>query len=78
MNKIDKGEKYIEQIPRLKKWINECICCHRKGYKPELPENISVTDGSLDVYYIKKYFKPLFVNKDGLCDVCVKILNKKM
>ncbi|MDE6442402.1 MAG: hypothetical protein K2L12_06610 [Clostridia bacterium] len=76
MGKKDYGEKYIEQIPRLKKWINECICCHKKGYKPNLPEKISSVDGSLDVYFIKKYFKPLSINQDGLCDVCAKFFNK--
>ena len=28
-------------------------------------------------YFIKKYFKPLSLNEDGLCPQCEKILNKK-
>ena len=72
------GEKYINKFPKLKKWINECNCCHNKGYNPEIPDKITETEGSLEVYYIKKYFKPLYINKDGLCEVCERIsLNKK-
>ena len=75
MRKEDKGENYIKTYPYLKKWINECLCCHRKGYSPDLPDKISVVDGSLEVYFIKKYFKPLNINEQGLCAVCDKLLN---
>lgn len=75
MGKQNNGEEYIKQFPKLKKWINECICCHCKGYKPDLPDKITVVDGSMEVYFIKKYFKPLKVNDKGLCDVCEKVLN---
>lgn len=74
--KNNKGEEYINAFPKLKKWINECLCCHEKGYNPSIPEIITTVDGSLEVYYIKKYFKPLLINKDGLCPQCEKILNK--
>lgn len=76
MKKENKGEKYIDTFPNLRKWINECVCCHRKGYKPELPETISIVEGAQDVFYLKKYFKPLSINEQGLCEVCEKILNK--
>lgn len=26
----NEGEKYINFFPKLKKWINECLCCHEK------------------------------------------------
>ncbi|MDE7083177.1 MAG: hypothetical protein K2O89_05690 [Clostridia bacterium] len=77
MKKENKGENYIAAFPNLKKWINECVCCHRKGYNPELPEKISIVEGALDVYYLKKYFQPLHINEQGLCEVCEKILNSK-
>ena len=69
----DEGEAYITAIPRLRKWINECAMCHRKGYRPDLPDRISVVEGSQDVYYIKKYFRPLELNEEGLCEVCAKL-----
>lgn len=73
----ESGEDYISQFPKLKKWINECALCHKKGYNPSLPDQISVVDGAQDVFYIKKYFKPLKINEDGLCDVCEQLMNRK-
>lgn len=75
--KGNEGEEYINAFPKLKKWINECVCCHGKGYNPLMPDKITTVDGSLEVYFIKKYFKPLSLNEDGLCPQCEKILNKK-
>ena len=54
--KGNEGEKYINAFPKLKKWINECLCCHEKGYNPSMPDKITTVDGSLEVYFIKKYF----------------------
>ena len=51
--KGNEGEEYINAFPKLKKWINECLCCHEKGY------NL------------------LFVNEEGLCSQCEKILKNK-
>lgn len=77
IKKHDQGEEYINKFPKLKKWINECLCCHKKGYNPSMPAKITVVDSSLETYYVKKYFKPLSVNKDGICEQCQKILNLK-
>ena len=77
MKTTNKGDEYISAFPKLKKWINECTCCHDKGYDPSMPEKITVIEGSLEVYYIKKYFKPLSINEHGLCVQCEKILNRK-
>jgi len=38
---------------------------------------VAAKQGSLEVYYIKKYFKPLSLNQDGLCPQCAKVLNKE-
>lgn len=70
MKKSNKGEEYLKKCPKLKKWINECSLCHSKGYKPSMPDKITNVEGSLEVYYLKKYFKPLSINKDGLCPFC--------
>ncbi len=77
MKKNNKGEEYINAFPKLKKWINECLCCHEKGYNPSMPDKITTVDRSLEVYYIKKYFKPLSVNEEGLCSQCEKIFKNK-
>lgn len=72
--KIDHGEEFIRQYPKLGKWINECLCCHKKGYKPDMPDKITVVESSLEVYFIKKYFKPLSLNSNGLCSQCENVL----
>ena len=76
MNKKNEGEEYLKKFPKLNKWINECICCHNKGYNPNIPDQIS-KEGSLSVYYIKKYFKPLKINEEHLCENCEKLLKNK-
>ena len=48
-----------------------------KAINPDMPDKITEIDGSLEVFYIKKYFKPLFINKDGICETCEKVLLKK-
>ncbi|MCR5309127.1 MAG: hypothetical protein K6E21_03350 [Bacilli bacterium] len=77
MKKSDRGEDFLNAHPKFRKWINECKCCHCKGYKLEMPDKITVVEGSLEVYYIKKYFKPLELNEDGLCETCAKFFPKK-
>ena len=74
MEKCNKGEKYIKKFPKFKKWINECPCCHRKGYNPDMPDKITTIDGSLEVYFIKKYFKPLQLSENGLCPQCERVI----
>lgn len=76
MNK-DRGEEYITAFPRFRKWINECLCCHKKGYDPNMPEHIGDTDDNLGAYFIKKYFKPMPVNAMGLCPQCEKFFIDK-
>ena len=50
----DEGEEYITAIPRLRKWVNECAMCHRKGYRPDILDRISVTEGALDTIFYQK------------------------
>lgn len=76
MQKSNKGEEYINAFPQLKKWINECTLCHKKGYSPLMPQKITTVDGSLEVYYIKKYFSPLPLSENGMCEQCEKAFKK--
>lgn len=65
----NKGESYINCYPGLKKWINECAACHRKGYSLSIPDRINDT---AKIEYIKKYFQPLALDANGLCEQCAK------
>lgn len=71
-----KGTDYIEKFPKFKKWINECRCCHKEGYAPDMPEHIGGEYSMAAGQIRKKLFSPLIINSDGLCEVCEK-LNKK-
>ena len=73
VKRLNQGEEYIEAFPKFKKWINECACCHSKRYDPSMPDQISEGLGS---YYIKKYFKPMPLNEDGICEVCQRLIKK--
>ena len=72
--KINDGDLYLQQFPKLRKWINECQICHSKGYRPDMPEHIANVD-SFAGYFIRKYFKPLEVNELSICSQCAKFLD---
>ena len=42
-----------------------------------MPDKITTVDGSLEVYYLKKYFRPLKLNEAGLCPQCENNLKNK-
>lgn len=72
--------KYLEKNPDLKKWINECLCCHKKGYKPEMIIYVNNIQASADYgkKNLKHYFNPLSINEDGLCKDCASILKRRI
>ena len=72
----NQAEEYISAFPKFKKWINECVLCHKKGYRPDMPEKITVEDGCLEVHFIKKYFDVLPLSENGLCSQCARIMEK--
>ena len=69
------GDKYIAAFPQFKKWIVECACCHRKGYRPDMPEHIGHAEFNLGASTIKKYFSELALDEDNICPECRKMLN---
>ena len=76
MYKKNEGEQYIEAFPQFKKWINECICCHAKGYDPNMPDHIGHYKENMSAKFIRKYFKPLAINEDKMCEQCSAIFQK--
>lgn len=76
--KKNEAEEYLKKNPDLKKWINECLCCHKKGYKPEMIKYVINMQTCAD--YGKKnlsnFYNPLPLNEDGLCEDCEKVLKK--
>lgn len=70
---VNEGEEYLQMYPSLRKWINECVACHSKGFKPDLPDDI-YPHPSVASYNLKKFYKPLIINENGLCEICSKLL----
>lgn len=68
MTKINRDKRiYLKQNPQTEKWLNHCLICNCKGYKPELPEKIH--PGYL-AEHIREYFQPLVVNEISICEQC--------
>lgn len=65
------GDKYLQMYPKLTKWINKCVVCHAKGYKPDMPEHIS-GEFSVATRHLKRYYTPLAVDEMGFCEQCRK------
>jgi len=72
MKRLD-GEELLKYYPKYNKWINECIVCHKKGYRLDTPDFISIYD-TIFTRSIKKAFKPLTLNENGVCEHCEKTL----
>ncbi|NLA66570.1 MAG: hypothetical protein GX862_11800 [Leucobacter sp.] len=70
------AELYLRMYPELEKWMNECSICHSKGYKSDMPEHIS-SEGSAAAGNIRRYFRPLEVDENGICLQCAECLKKR-
>ena len=66
MKSREAGE-FFERNPKMRRWLNECLSCHRKGYKPETPE---ATNRNLDLYKFRRSFGMLEVDEQGVCEQC--------
>lgn len=80
-HKNDNGLSYIQQYPKLKKWINTCIFCGKSGYDPGMPHVLTKSWGqgefeTVAAANIRKYFKPMSVNELGVCEDCQKIQSR--
>ena len=58
--------------PKLNKWINECWLCHCQGYDRSIVESPD-NEETIAVRNIKRYFQPLDLDEDGLCEVCSRL-----
>jgi hypothetical protein len=57
------------QYPHLLRWVNECLACHHKGYKPEMPE--PEFDNSVFVpSQLRRLADELVLDEEGLCQQC--------
>lgn len=79
--KRNEGASYLSSYPKLQKWMNTCVCCGAVGYKPETPAALTTrfageefeTRGAQN---LRRFYRPLKVNEDGLCETCERLLSK--
>ena len=67
------ADQYLEQYPDLHRWLNVCLACGMRGYKPDLPENI-YRHFNVAADHLRRFFRPLRLNDTGLCNVCARAL----
>lgn len=71
----NEGELYLQMYPKFEKWMNQCIICQSKGYKPEFNNYTGNADGwGAGSKNIRHYFSELSVNELGYCEQCQKII----
>jgi hypothetical protein len=63
------SDQYLRQYPELNRWLNVCVTCGARGYKPELPDNIDPRP-NVAAHHLRRYFTPLPLNDLGQCQQC--------
>lgn len=67
------GERYLERYPELRKWVRECPACHRRGYRPDMPEQLGE---NFKAQSIRRYFSPMETDELGFCMTCSRLRRK--
>ena len=62
-------EEFLMRYPYLLRWVNECLCCHHKGYKPEMPEP-EFDNWAVITARLRRLVDELALDEDGLCQQC--------
>ena len=64
-----RADLYLSMYPDLHRWLNACVACGRRGYKPDLPENI-YPHFNVAATNLRAMFEELAVDENGMCSVC--------
>ena len=62
-------EDFLMKYPYILRWVNECLSCYRKGYKPEMPEPDSDISAFIPAR-LRRLVDESALDKDGLCEQC--------
>ena len=63
----NEGLLYLQDYPRLRKWINQCVACQRLGYRPDMPKDLGP---GVAAQNLRRFFPEMDVNAAGLCEQC--------
>jgi hypothetical protein len=64
-------EMFQMQHPYVLQWVNVCVACHHKRYKPEMPEPEWHNTAYLPEK-LRRLLDELPLDQDGLCEQCRK------
>jgi len=62
-------EEFLMKYPYMLRWVCECLSCHHKGYKPEMPE----PEVDISVFIpakLRRLVDELDLVENGLCQQC--------
>ena len=62
-------EEFLMKYPHLARWVNECISCHHRGYKPEMPEP-EVDNSAYLPAKLRRLMDEMKLDEGGLCQQC--------
>jgi hypothetical protein len=71
------AEKYLRPDSYLRQWVNECVVCHYKGYKPVMPEP-TFDSTMLTAAKLRRLFDELELDENGLCEQCREALSQRV
>lgn len=62
-------ETFLEEAPRMRKWVHECVSCHHRGYKPELPES-QFDNSAVTATQLRRLVDEMALDEAGVCEQC--------
>jgi hypothetical protein len=62
-------EKFLKSTPWMRKWIHECVSCHHRGHKPELPASRYDHTG-VSITKLRRLADEMFLDGGGVCEEC--------
>ena len=70
-------EEFLMKYPHLARWVNECISCHHRGYKPEMPEPEFESSAYLPSK-LRRLMNEMTLDQDGVCQRCRETSSKSL
>jgi hypothetical protein len=59
----------LRRFPGIAKWVQTCVGCGARGYRPDLPDNI-YPHPNVGAKNLRQMFRPLDLNQQGFCEQC--------
>ncbi len=62
-------EKFLEQAPWAREWVQECVSCHHRGYKPVLAES-EFDNSAVTITKLRRLVDEMALDEAGVCEQC--------